>query len=89
MNKFGSNYYKNKINMKKIFDYCSDNDAEKIYEYNLLTTEQAKDILKDVYDDVFDFLFLIRNDNRLMLNIIDNCDSEGYEDVSDFLVNFC
>ena len=89
MNKFCLNYYKNKINMKKIFDYCSDNDAEKNYEYNLLTTEQAKEVLKDIYDDVFDFIFLIRNDNRLMLKIIDNCESEGYEDISDFLVNFC
>ena len=85
MNKFCLNYYKNKINMKKIFDYCSDNDAEKNYEYNLLTTEQAKEVLKDIYDDVFDFIFLIRNDNRLMLKIIDNCESEGYEDISDFL----
>ena len=89
MNKFGSNYYKNKINMKKIFDYCSDNDAEKTYEYNLLTTEQAKEVLKNIYDDVFDFLFLIRNDNKLMLKIIDNCENDGYEDISDFLVNFC
>ena len=89
INKFCSNYYKNKINMKKIFDYCSDNDAEKNYEYNLLTTEQAKDVLKLIYDDVFNFIFLIRNDNRLMLKIIENCESEGYEDISDFLVNFC
>ena len=89
MNKFCLNYYKNKINMKKIFDYCSDNEAEKNYEYNLLTTEQAKEVLKDIYNDVFDFIFLIRNDNRLMLKIIDNCESEGYEDISDFLVNFC
>ena len=89
MNKLCLNYYKNKINMKKIFDYCSDNEAEKNYEYNLLTTEQAKEVLKDIYNDVFDFIFLIRNDNRLMLKIIDNCDREGYEDISDFLVNFC
>ena len=89
MNKFCLNYYKNKINMKKIFDYCSDNEAEKTYEYNLLTTEKAKEVLKNIYDDVFDFIFLIRNDNKLMMKIIDNCESEGYEDISDFLVNFC
>ena len=89
MNKFCSNYYKNKINMKKIFDYCSDTDAEKNYEYNLLTTEQAKDILQDKYNDVYDFIFLIRNDNNLMLKIIDNSEKDGYEDISDFLVNFC
>jgi len=89
MNIFCSNYYKNKINMKKIFDYCSDSDAEKNYEYNLLTTEQAKDLLKDKYNDVYDFIFLIRNDNDLMLKIIDNSEKESYQDISDFLVNFC
>ena len=45
MNKFCLNYYKNKINMKKIFDYCSDANPEKDYEYNLLTTEQAKNAI--------------------------------------------
>ena len=89
MNKFCLNYYKNKINMKKIFDYCSDANPEKDYEYNLLTTEQAKNVLKDKYNDVFEFIFLLRNDNSLMLKILDNCSSDGYPDISDFLVNFC
>ena len=89
INKFCSNYYKNKINMQKIFDYCSNTDAETNYEYNLLTTEQAKEVLKSIYNDVFDFIFLIRNDNRLMLKIIENCEKEGYQDVSNFLINYC
>ena len=89
MNKLCSNYYNNIINMKQIFDYCSNNDAELNFEYNLLTTEQAKDLLKDKYDALFDFIFLIRNDNKLMLHLIDNSEKEGYEDISDFLVNFC
>ena len=89
MNKGCSNYYKNKINMKKIFDYCSDDNAEQKYEYNLLTTENSKELLKDIYDNIFNFIFFIRNDNKLMLKIIDNCNSEDYEDLSDFLVNFC
>ena len=89
MNKFCSNYYNNKITMKKIFDYCSNNDAELNFDYNLLTTEQAKNLLKDRYNDLYDFIFLIRNDNKLMLHLIDNSEKEGYEDISDFLVNFC
>ena len=89
MNKGCSNYYKNKINMKKIFDYCSDDNAEQKYEYNLLTTENSKELLKDIYDNIFNFIFLIRNDNKLMLKIIDNCNSKDYEDLLDFLVNFC
>ena len=89
LNKFCLNYYKNKINMKKIFDYSSDDDAEKKYEYNLLTRDQTQQLLKETYDDVFEFIFLIRKNNNIMLEIIDNSISGGYKDISDFLVNFC
>ena len=89
MNNDCSNYYKNKINMKKIFDYCSDANAEQKYEYNLLSTENSKELFKDIYNNILNFIFLVRNDNKLMLKIIDNCNSESYEDLSDFLVNFC
>ena len=91
LNNFCFNYHKNKINMKKTFDYCCDHDSERSYEYRLLTIPQSKNVLKEkeLYDSVFNFMFLIRNDNKLMLKIIDKCENEGYEDISDFLVNFC
>ena len=90
MDKFCFEYYKNKIGMKKIFDYCSNNDAQTNFEYKLLTTEHAKQILKnDRYNDIFNFMFLLRNENNLMLKMIDNLDSEAYEDIGEFLVNFC
>lgn len=57
MNNGCLNYYKNKINMKKIFDYCSDINAEQKYEYNLLATENSKELLKDIYDNIFNFIF--------------------------------
>lgn len=44
------NYFKNKISMKKIFDYCSNDEPEKIYEYNLLPEKQAKEILGECYN---------------------------------------
>ena len=83
------NYYKNKINMKKIFDYCSQNEPEKIYEYNLLTEKQAKDALGNNYNFLFQFLFFLRSDNNLMIKLLENIDKEDYDDISDFLVNFC
>ena len=90
MDKFCFEYYKNKIGMKRIFDYCSNNDAQKNFEYKLLTTEQTKQILKnDIYNDIFNFIFLLRNENNLMLKMIDNLDTEAYEDIGEFLVNFC
>ena len=89
LDKFCYDYYKNKIDMTKIFDYCNDNDAQHNYEYKLLTKEQAKHILNDdIYSDIFSFLFLIRNDNNLMLKIIEYCNKDSFEDISDFLVNY-
>ena len=84
------NYYKNKISMKKVFDYCSCNAPEKLFEYNLLTTKQIEEIFgEDNYNILFNFFFLLRNDNKLMLKVIEYCDKNDYEDISDFLVNFC
>ena len=83
------NYYKNIINMKKIFDYCSHNEPEKIYEYNLLTEKQAKDALGNNYNYLFQFFFFLRSDNNLMIKLLENIGKEDYDDISDFLVNFC
>ena len=80
LDKFCYDYYKNKIDMTKIFDYCNDNDAQHNYEYKLLTKEQAKHILNDdIYSDIFSFLFLIRNDNNLMLKIIEYCNKDSFD----------
>ena len=83
------NYFKNKISMKKIFDYCTNNEPEKVYEYILLTDKQAKESLGNNYNNLFNFFFILRNDNNLMLKLIENFEKENYEDISDFLVNFC
>ena len=83
------NYFKNKISMKKIFDYCTNNEPEKVYEYILLTDKQAKESLGNNYNNLFNFFFILRNDNNLMLKLIENFEKENYEDIGDFLVNFC
>ena len=83
------NYFKNKISMKKIFDYCTNNEPEKVYEYILLTDKQAKESMGNNYNNLFNFFFILRNDNNLMLKLIENFEKENYEDIGDFLVNFC
>ena len=83
------NYFKNKISMKKIFDYCTNNEPERVYEYILLTDKQAKESLGNNYNNLFNFFFILRNDNNLMLKLIENFEKENYENISDFLVNFC
>ena len=83
------NYFKNKISMKKIFDYCTNNEPERVYEYILLTDKQAKESLGNNYNNLFNLFFILRNDNNLMLKLIENFEKENYEDIGDFLVNFC
>ena len=91
INKNTFKYYENKINMKEIYDYCQSDNSEEYIKYNLIAEpfpyfdEKGKDLYKDIYN----FFFLIRNNNKLMLKLIEKCDKEDYENLSDFLVNFC
>ncbi len=79
-------YFKNKIYMKEVFDYCVSHINEEKKDYELI--EDPKDYLNEMYQPLYDFYFLIRNDNSLMLQIIDLSFSSLYPELSDFLVNF-
>ena len=83
------NYFMNKISMKKICDYCSNSEPETEYEYTLLTDKESKDLLLNYYNNLSEFFFILRNDNNLMIKLIENFEKENYENISDFLVNFC
>ena len=83
------NYFMNKITMKKICDYCSNSEPETEYEYTLLTDKESKDLLLNYYNNLSEFFFILRNDNNLMIKLIENFEKENYENISDFLVNFC
>ena len=84
-------FYENKINIKEILDYCQSDNLEEFIKYSLIyePIEYFKEKGKDIYKDIYNFIFLIRNNNKLMLKLIDKCDKEDYENLSDFLVNFC
>ena len=84
-------FYENKINMKEIYDYCQSDNLEDYIKYELISEpiEYFDEKGKDLYKDIYEFFFLIRNNNKLMLKLIDKCDKEDYENLSDFLVNFC
>ena len=79
-------YFKNKIYMKEIFDYCMSHKPEEHKDYQLI--EEPKNYLKGMYQPLYDFFFHMRNENALMLKIIELSDSLTYEDLSDFFVNF-
>ena len=81
-------YFKDKIYIKEILDYCSSNQLEEHTMYNL--NENIQQYLdKDLYKIIFDFYFLIRNENYVMMEIIklSNNDSNN-KNLSDFIVNF-
>ena len=81
-------YFKDKIYIKEILDYCSSNQLEEHTMYNL--NENIQQYLdKDLYKIIYDFYFLIRNENYVMMEIIklSNNDSNN-KNLSDFIVNF-
>ena len=85
-------YYKNIIQIKQIFDYCESNEPEKTINYILLKDSQAEDDLHG-YEEVrknfiTNFFFELRNDNNLMLKIINEIDINYYEQLGFFLTHF-
>ena len=79
-------YYKNKIGMKEVYDYCKSNAPEQHFNYVL--AEETKDKLKDKYKIISEILFLLRNNNDIIMNIIKKCPENSYDQLADFLVNF-
>ena len=80
-------YYKNKLNSKEIYDYFESNKIEERRIYKL--TNNSKFIYENkIYRNFYDFLFILRNNNSLILEIINNCDPKYYKDLSYFIVHF-
>ena len=79
-------FYKNQIGMKAIYDYCKSNNPEKYYNYVLVENNEER--LGHNYDIINKIIFLLRNNNELLLNFINNCPSNSFDQFADFLVNF-
>ena len=80
------NYYKSKIGMKEIYDYCLSDSPET--HINYILKENTKESLSTDYELIYNILFLLRDNNDIMINMIKNCPSNLYEQLSEFLVNF-
>ena len=80
------NYYRSKIGMKKIYDYCKSENPEINLDYILL--ENTQELLSKNYKIIYDMLFILRDNNDIILNLIKNCPINSYEHLSEFLVNF-
>ena len=85
-------YYKNIIQIKQIFDYCESKESEKTINYILLKDSQAEDDLHGYEEDSKNFItnifFELRNDNTLMLKIINEIDINYYDQLGFFLTHF-
>ena len=86
INKICLKYFTNKIGMKEIYDYCESNYPEKHYDYILI--EDPKEKLGENYDIIYQVMFLLKNNNDLMLRIIKHCPTDLYNKIADLLVNY-
>ena len=91
INKNTFNYYERKIKMKRIYDYCQSNNLEDYISYELIPDPLSylEEKGRDLYKDIYNYLFLIRNNNKIMIKLIEKCGKEDYENLSDYIVNFC
>ena len=80
------NFYKSKISMKEIFDYSTTSNPEIHNNYILL--DNPKDKLAHIYDILYKAMFLLRDNNDIMIDILKNCPTSSFEQLSDFIVNF-
>ena len=80
------NYYKSKIGIKQIYDYCESNNPD-IYNENVLLPD-AKSILLNKYEPIYKTFFIFRNDNSKLLKLIKSSPVEYHKELSNFLVHF-
>ena len=80
-------YFKNKIFIKEIFDYYANEKNEEHKDY-ILVENNSEYFQKNIYQMIYDFYFLIRNENSIMLKLIKLSNIEDHQELSDFFVNF-
>ena len=80
------NYYKLKIGIKQIYDYCQSSNPDIYNEYILLP--DAKSILLNKYESIYKTFFIFRNDNSKLLKLIKSSPVEYHKELTNFLVLF-
>jgi len=83
-------YFKNSILIKQIYDYCGSEKLEVPLNYSLSKDkiEELSKFEEENKNFVIDFFFELRNDNSLMIKIMNEMSSEYYEQLSYFIVHF-
>ena len=80
------NYYKTKLGIKQIYDYCESNNKNIYNEYILLP--DSKSILLNLYDIIYKAFFILRNDNNKILKILNSSPIEYHKRLSNFIIHF-
>jgi len=82
-------FFEGKIYCKKIFDNIL-NDNTKVNNDKYVLIPGDKNSLKNLYEPLYNFFFLLQNDNSLMLKIINLCEDHKryFKPLSEFLVHF-
>ena len=80
-------YFEGRIKVKKAFDYIL-NDDIKITNRNYILKKEKINTNDDLEKSIYNFYFLLQNDNSLMLKLIELCQNRYYEELSDFFVHF-
>ena len=81
-------YYKNLIISQEIYDNCILKDDENRWTY-ILKNNSKKVIDSMIYLPVYNFLFLLRNNNKIMIRLINRCHTKYMDAMSYFIAHFC
>ena len=69
-------YFKNKRCMKEIYDFCQSKNLRAYILYICRTTKKSFD---DKFSNIYNLLFILKNNNKLMLKLVEYCNEEYFE----------
>ena len=71
--------------MKEIYDFCQSKNLRAYILYIYRTTKKSFD---DKFSNIYNLLFILKNNNKLMLKLVEYCNEEYLEKLNDFIINF-
>ena len=79
-------YYKKKIMIKEIYDNFDSNNLDKYINYNVVNNPESV-LEKDIYNSIYNFIFLIRNSYSSLMKMINYCDAFNSKNLSYFFIH--
>ena len=84
-------FYKTKIGIKEIYDYCNSGNPEEYITYNLLKEKDTNELISykslEEIDFIHNFFFELQKNNSLMLLFISKLSKDYFEQFSYFMVH--